>query len=334
MSFGGGDSPSDTTYATQYQREAPQIEADKLGLMGTARELTQFGMNPWERSHPDAKFGDEGYGKYTYDSDTGPYARGTKWEDLTRKQRTQEGRPGGADLPTQKIADFTERQNRAFRMADQGIGKFQGLLNQSQDFANMATQQYDPSTGYQQYMNPYQDEVIAGIEQQFGKAQAGAGLSAAQAGAFGGGREGIQRAELGRQQAQTVGQAHAQNYGQAQQQAQQQFASQMGRYGEAAQQMAGLAGQGQQMHQADIASLMSAGSVEQQRLQQELDAKYRADLQNLYEPYQRLGFTGDIYQGYPTSAMATSMGTAPGTNPMAQGLGAGITALAGAQFNQ
>ena len=334
MSFGGGDSPSDTTYATQYQREAPQIEADKLGLMGTARELTQFGMNPWERSHPDAKFGDEGYGKYTYDSDTGPYARGTKWEDLTRKQRTQEGRPGGADLPTQQIADFTQRQKDAFRMADQGIGKFQGLLNQSQDFANMATQQYDPSTGYQQYMNPYQDEVIAGIEQQFGKAQAGAGLSAAQAGAFGGGREGIQRAELGRQQAQTVGQAHAQNYGQAQQQAQQQFASQMGRYGEAAQQMAGLAGQQQQMHQADIASLMSAGSVEQQRLQQEYDAKYRADLQNLYEPYQRLGFTGDIYQGYPTSAMATSMGTAPGTNPMAQGLGAGITALAGAQFNQ
>ena len=67
MSFGGGDSPSDTTYATQYQREAPQIEADKLGLMGTARELTQFGMNPWERSHPDAEFGEEGYGKYTYD---------------------------------------------------------------------------------------------------------------------------------------------------------------------------------------------------------------------------------------------------------------------------
>jgi len=28
------------------------------------------------------------------------------------------------------------------------------------------------------------------------------------------------------------------------------------------------------------------------------------------------------------------MGTAPGTNSIAQGLGAGITALAGAQFNQ
>jgi hypothetical protein len=334
MSFGGSDSPSNTQFATTFQREAPQIEAAKLGLMGTARDLTRFGMNPWEKSHPDAKFGEEGYGKYTYDSDTGPHARGTKWEDLSRKQRTQEGRPGGADLPTQTIAGFTDRQKRAFGMADEGIGKFTQYLDQAGDFARQATQQYDPETGYQQYMNPYQDEVIAGIQQQFGEAEAAQGLSAAKSGAFGGGREGIQRASLANQQAQTVGQAHAQNYGQAQQQAQQQFASQMGRYGEAAQQMAGLGGQYQQQHQADIASQMSAGSVEQQRLQQEYDAKYRADLQNLYEPYQRLGFTGDIYGGYPTSAMATSMGTAPGTNAFAQGLGGGITALAGAAFNQ
>ena len=332
MSFGGGDSPSDTTYATQYQREAPQIEAAKLGLMGTARDLTRFGMNPWERKNAEAKFGDADYNKYEYKG-TDPTHKyyGKDWDSLSREERTKEG---GIDIPQQDVAGFTDRQKRAFDMADQGIGKFQGLLNQSQDFANMATQQYDPSTGYQQYMNPYQDEVIAGIQQQFGEAQAGAGLTAAKAGAFGGGREGIQRASLANREAQTVGQAHAQNYGQAQQQAQQQFSNQMGRYGEAAQQMAGLAGQGQQMYQADIASMMSAGSVEQQRLQQELDAKYRADLQNLYEPYQRLGFTSDIYQGMPTSAMATSMGTAPGTNSIAQGLGAGITALAGAQFNQ
>ena len=332
MSFGGGDSPSDTTYATQYQREAPQIEAAKLGLMGTARDLTRFGMNPWERKNAEAKFGDADYGKYEYKG-TDPTHKyyGKDWDSLSREERTREGQ---IDIPEQEVAGFTQRQKDAFKMADQGIGKFQGLLNQSQDFANMATQQYDPSTGYQQYMNPYHDEVIRGIEQQFGKAQAGAGLSAAQAGAFGGGREGIQRAELSRQQAGAVGQAHAQNYGQAQQQAQQQFASQMGRYGEAAQQMAGLAGQGQQMYQGDIASLMSAGSVEQQALQQQKDAEYRANLQNLYEPYQRLGFTSDIYQGMPTSAMATSMGTAPGTNPLAQGLGAGITALAGAQYGQ
>jgi hypothetical protein len=270
MSFGGGDSPSNTSYATQFQREAPQIEADKLGLMGTARELTRFGMNPWELSDKEAEFGDDDYGKYEYKGPAGgAYAPGTKFEDLTREQRTREGQ---IKIPEQEIVDFTDRQKKAFRMADEGIGGFQRFLNQSQDFANMATQQYDPTgqtpgqVGYQQYMNPFQDEVIAGIEQQFGQAQAGAGLSAAKTGAFGGGREGIQRAQLGTQQALAVGQAHAQNYGQAQQQAQQQFASQMGRYGEAAQQMAGLGGQQQQQAQGDIASMMSAGSVEQQAL--------------------------------------------------------------------
>ena len=68
-------------------------------------------------------------------------------------------------------------------------------------------------------MNPYQDEVIAGIEQQFGKAGAGLDLQAAKSGAFGGARQGIQSAELAGQQARAVGQAQAQNYGQAQQQA-------------------------------------------------------------------------------------------------------------------
>ena len=239
MSFGGGDSPSDTTYATQFKREAPQIEADKLGLMGTAREMTRFGMNPWELSNAEAKFGeDDDYGKYRYkgvqDPTTGKWGpqgpddyrwdvdkdQGKMFGDLTREQRTREGQ---IDIPAQTVVPFTERQNRAFRMADEGIGTFQGLLDQSQSFAQKATGQYDPTgqtpgqVGYQQYMNPYQDEVIAGIEQQFGQAQAGAGLSAAQTGAFGGGREGIQRAQLGTQQALAVGQAQAQNYGQAQQ---------------------------------------------------------------------------------------------------------------------
>jgi hypothetical protein len=123
MSFGGGDSPSNTTYATQFQREAPQIEADKLGLMGTARELTRFGMNPWELKNQGAKFGDDDFGKYTYKGTTGPYV-GKDWDELSREERTQEGRPGGAPLPTQDVVDFTQRQKDAFDMASEGIGGF------------------------------------------------------------------------------------------------------------------------------------------------------------------------------------------------------------------
>ena len=255
MSFGGGDSPSNTSFQTQYTRDAPQIEAAKLGLMQTAQDYTRFGMNPWEASAPGSKPGDTGYGEYEYKGPAGgAYAPGTKFGDLTREQRAREGQAGGAaGIPTQQVAAFSPQQQEAFNLASEGIGAYQPLLDQSKQFTQQSTQQYDPQS-YQQYMNPYQDEVIAGIEQQFGKAGAGLDLQAAKSGAFGGARQGIQSAELAGQQARAVGQAQAQNYGQAQQQAQQQFASQVGRYGQAGQQMAGLAGQQQQQQLGDVAS--------------------------------------------------------------------------------
>ena len=219
-------------------------------------------------------------------------------------------------------------------MVGQGLGAFQPYLNTASQYAQAATQQYDPTTGYQDYMNPYQQNVTAGIESQFQKLQNQAAAQAGQVGAFGGARQGVQSAELGRQRAEAVGVSQAQNYGQAQQQAQQQFASQMGRYGQAATQMAGLGGQQQQQQQGDIASLMASGSVQQQRAQQIKDAEYRQGLQQMYEPYQRLGFVSDIYQGMPSSAMATAMGTSPGTSPLAQAVGTGITGLAAYQGYQ
>ena len=371
MSFGGGDSPSGTTFQTQFTRDAPQIEAAKMGLMDTAQQYTRFGGNPWELADRDAKMGDDLFGQYRYMGD----ARDHRWDptggaegtgegrlfrDLSRGERAEEGQAGGlGGIPTQQVAGFDPLQEKAFgrrferdeyggykldaqgkviptaegdplhwqnSLANQGIGAYQGLLNQAQDLTQQSTQAYDPMS-YQQYMNPYQDEVIAGIEQQFGKAGAGLDLQAAKAGSFGGARQGIQAAELAGQQATAVGQAQAQNYGQAQAQAQQQFASQMGRYGQAGQQMAGLGAQQQQQQLGDIASLMSAGSVQQQQNQQILDADYQQKLQQLYEPYQRLGFTSDIYQGMPSSAMAISMGTSPGSNPLAQTVGAGIAGL-------
>ena len=338
MSFGGGESPGGTKFQTQFTRDAPQIEAAKMGLMGTAQQYARFGMNPWELSTPGAKVGDPEFGKYTYQGPAGgAYAPGTKWEDLTRGQRAAEGQ---VQVPQQQVAEFDPQQQAAFGLATTGLGAFQPYLNTASQYAQAATGAYDPTgqtagqVGYQDYMNPYQQHVTAGIESQFQKLQNQAAAQAGQVGSFGGARQGVQAAELGRQQAETVGQSLAQNYGQAQQQAQQQFAGQMGRYGQAATQMAGLGGQQQQQAQGDIASLMASGSVQQQAQQQFLDAQYRQQLQQTYEPYQRLGFVSDIYQGMPSSAMATAMGTSPGTSPLAQAVGTGITGLAAYQGYQ
>jgi len=238
---------------------------------------------------------------------------------------------GDITIPTQGVAPLTPMQQQAFTDVSGGLGTYQPFLDQAKQNILGSTAAYDPSTAYQQYMNPYQSEVTAGIESQFQKLQNQAAAQGVQSGAFGGARQGVQTAELGRQQAEVVGQSLAQNYGQAQQQAQQQFTSQMGRQQQAATQLAGLGQYQQQLQQGDIASQMAAGSTQQQQAQQIMDAQYRQQLQQIYEPYQRMGFVSDIYQGAPSSGMAIAQGTAPTTNPLAQGIGAGITGLAAYQ---
>ena len=260
-------------------------------------------------------------------------ARRVQLMDTAAKLAAEGKSPTAGDItiPTQGVAPLPPMQQNAFGDVTSGLGTYQPFLDQAQQNILGSTAAYDPSTAYQQYMNPYQSEVTAGIESQFQKLQNQAAARGVQSGAFGGAREGIQTAELGRQQAETVGQSLAQNYGQAQQQAQQQFESQMGRQQQAGQQLAGLGQYQQQLQQGDIASQMAAGSTQQQQAQQIMDAQFRQQLQQIYEPYQRMGFVSDIYQGAPSSQMAVSQGTAPTTNPLAQGIGAGITGLAAYQ---
>ena len=270
---------ADSTFATQFSREAPQIEARKLQLMDTA---SGFAKKP-------------------------------------------------VTIPGQTVSPFEQLQQEAFTRTQQGLGRFQPYLNQATQNLLASTTAYDRTTAYQLYMNTYQKEVISGIESQFDKMASQANLQSVQSGAFGSEREGIQRAELGRQRAETIGQAQAQNYQQAQQQAQSQFSDQMSRLQQSAQGLGALGAQQQALQQGDIASAMSAGSVQQQQGQQIADAQYRQKLQQLYEPYQRLGFVSDIYQGMPSSGMSTTMGTSPMVNPLAQAVGTGITGLAGYQ---
>jgi len=214
-------------------------------------------------------------------------------------------------LPQQQIAPFSAQQVQAQTAAGAagGIGGYQQYLDKAQDYMG--------PDAYEQFLNPYQDYVTAGIEDQFGKARTAAEAQGVQTGAFGGARQGLQMAELTRQQAEAVGASKAAGFGQAQQLA-----------GQAAQQQLGLAGQSQQMAMGDISTLMQTGGQQQQQQQQIYDEQYRRAIQEQYEPYQRLGFVSDIMQGAPTSASSLAMATTPQANPLAQAVGAGISGLA------
>ena len=230
---------------------------------------------------------------------------------------------GGMQIPTQQLAAFDPQQQQAFDLASQGVGAYQPHMNLASQYAQKAA---DP-TSYQDFLNPYQQNVTAGIESQFDKMQNQAAAQAGQVGAFGGARQGVQTAELGRQRAEAVGQSLAQGYGQAQQAAQQV-------YGGAAQTHAALGAQQQGLAGQDINTLMQTGGRQQQLAQQVFDVDYKQKLQQMYEPYQRLGFVSDIYQGMPTSASSLTMATSPQANPMSQAIGMGITGLAAYQGYQ
>jgi len=187
----------------------------------------------------------------------------------------------------------------------------------------------DPtSQQFQAYMNPYQQNVLDEISRQGQIMQNQLAGQAVRAGAFGGGREGVQQAEL---QGRTLGQIglaqqQATNQAMAAFQRGQQLQAQTGLQG--AQLLSGLGAQQQAMSQADINQLMAAGGLQRQLGQQAIEAQRQTSLQRAYEPYQRVEFLKNIYAAGPTTQSAITQTTQPGTNPLAQSAGAGLGAYA------
>jgi hypothetical protein len=182
-----------------------------------------------------------------------------------------------------------------------------------------------------QFYNPYQSYVLDEINRQAQMKQQGIADQAITSGAFGGGREGIQRAELQRGTLDVLGRAQQQGFGTALQAAQnqQQLAAQTGL--QAGQTLGQLGTTQQTMAQGDISQLMAAGGLQRQLAQQGLDATRQTQLQQQYEPYQRLEFLKNIYAAGPTSQSGITAATAPSSSPLAQSIGTGLGAFAAYQ---
>jgi hypothetical protein len=173
-----------------------------------------------------------------------------------------------------------------------GLGGYQPYLQ--------AAQAATGPQAYQQYMSPYQQDVIGTTLQEYDiqaqKGLPGLAAQAISAGAFGGGREGVQRAEYqsasDRNRAALFAQLQQQGFGQAQQLASQQFGQQMN----LAQQTPSLLGQ-------QIASYSTLGAQQQAQEQARLQAQQNLAYQQAYQPLQAAqtfgqGVTG-LIAGYP-----------------------------------
>ena len=213
-----------------------------------------------------------------------------------------------------------------------GLGSFQPFLQTAAAQAGQAGQFMGPQA-YQQFMSPFQQDVIDTTLSEFDR-QAQRGLTsiadqALAAGAFGGGREGVQRAEYqaasDRNRAALQAQLLSQGFGQAQQAAAQAFGQQQN----LAQQQQNLAQLAPQLAGQQIAGLSTLGAQQQAQEQAKLTAQQQLAQQQLNQPLQAAQQYGSgvtsLIAGYPGKDVITQQ---PGPSPVSTALGIGST-LAG-----
>ncbi len=322
-----------TTTTEQVMREAPFLEDYRRKLLESAYQLTKPAVTlPGQQLAPFSAdqlaslgLGRKGIGAFQ------PYLTGAT-QDLGTAQAVTAGQ-----LP--------------------GIAQAMGTLGAAPGIAAGAL---TPGTaaGIEPYMDPYSDlvtqEALKSMQRQGEMQRNQLAASAVGQGAFGGGRYGVAEAELGRGlqdvMSQRIAEDKARNFALARQafegdqqrklgvgqllgQLGVQQAGTAGAYGTAGGQLAGLAGQraglgqlAQGLGQGDVQMLSQLGGLQQQQAQRYLDLSQQNQLQQLYEPYQRAGFLGDILRGTPSVQSTIQTQTAPSPSFLSQALGAGITA--------
>jgi hypothetical protein len=241
----------------------------------------------------------------TYLEDLSTAAGGLKAADLSKAYGQQfVAAPGALQTQAEGLAG--------------GLGAYQPYLQTAAGLAG--------PTAYQQFMSPYQQDVISSTLKEY-DIQAQKGLQgiadqAIAAGAFGGGREGVQRAEYmsasDRNRAALQANLLQTGFGQAQQLAQQAFNQQLN-LAQAAPQLAGQ----------QIAGLSTLGAQQQAQQQAQLTAQQQLAQQQLMQPLQAAQAYGSgvtsLIAGYPGSTTQTVQ---PGPSPVSTALGIGST-LAG-----
>ena len=219
-----------------------------------------------------------------------------------------------------QVAPETQLQQQARGMSG-GLGGYQQYLTQAE--------QYSGPQAFQQFMSPYQQQVMDTTLTEFDRKRqqmlAQQQSQAVAGGAFGGAREGVQRAEFGAQSLQDRAALQAQllqqGFGQAQQQANTAFTQQ-----------AGLASLQPTLVGQQIAGLSGLGQQQQAQQQAILDAQATAAREAAFEPYTRYGLVGQqltgLAGGFPTqvqtynptqpaSPLQTLLGTLTGAGGLA-----------------
>ena len=214
-----------------------------------------------------------------------------------------------------------------------GLGNYAPFL-QGAAGAQTAAQNLTGPTAYQSYMSPYQQDIIdttlTEYDRQAQMQMPAMAANAIGAGAFGGGREGVQRAEYqsssDRNRAALQAQLLQTGFGQAQNLAQNAF-NQQQTLGVGQSNLAQLA---PQLLGNQIGALSTLGAQQQAQSQAQLGANQQLAYQQAYQPLQAAQQYGSgvmgLISGYPQRETTSPL--PPSASPLSTALGVGST-LAG-----
>ena len=249
-------------------------------------------------------------------------------------------RAGMAELAPQ-VAAQDPLQAAAYQQAvdpTKGLGSFQPFLTKAGTAADAASALTGTGAGtgvgsIESYRSPYQQQVIDTTMAEFDRqAQIRANQQAAATlgvpGAFGGGREGVQRAEYqaasDRNRAQTFANLQQQGFQNAAARRQQDLANQMS----ISQLQSGLGARAQDFSRAQISGLGTLGAAQQAQTQAVLDAQRQAAQMAIDEPRQALARFGQGIAGITPGAgairLSPAASEAPGASPLMKALGLGL----------
>ena len=296
----------DKTIQEQIIREAPEIEAIKLGLLGSAKDLADIPIQL-------------------------PEQQIAEFSPLQQAAFAGAAQPGGIGGFQPLLAQGTQTLGTGLSSLAGSAGLFQPT---------------DLSAFTNPFQQQVIDTTLAELDRQGQIERNRLGAQAVAGGAFGGSRFGVENAELtGRLQdarARALAQLNQQNFQQALQTGQSSFENQQRRLQQLGQLQAGIGGQqlgAAQLSQAgglrDIEAQQKLGLQQQQLQQAGLDAQRQNQQRQLFEPFSRVAFLSDIFKGAPSTHQTLGSQVSPATQtPSAfqqvAGFGTGLLGTAAA----
>ena len=223
------------------------------------------------------------------------------------------------DLPQQEVAPLSSLVTRDLEQA-RGLPSFLPFLTEAADIAR-GTAQAPTAENLRQFMDPNLElvrdaalkEIDRGGLQQLNQLR---GNQVAR-GAFGGTRQAVQEAELGRGLQDVRAKTIAGLQSQAFQDAQRAFENQQARQAGLATMLGNIGLQGQRV-------TAGLGGLEQALGQRQLDVDFLNQQAQSQDPFTRFGFISDILRGVPSFQQQLTSTQAPGASPLSAALGTGL----------